>query len=366
MKKHILFFVFLFGIVSGLFAQDSISFSLKPGMQEKKEIQVLQLNSDGLSDFKLFLSVEWKNVAGKDRVNLTFDRTNSDGEGLLLCFPLIKEPMSPNKLKSCNSISNRIWKGKGAKSVQKIGYFIQTEDIEKEYNDCYRFVAINNKEDFEFNIVEGKEVIHLSLNDLFVMREEKRAWHTLSKRDIKLEYRAEPIHIQITLNRACQQENNIQILKDIREKIIELESLKEKADNVINAANCYTQLRRIHSELKVNYPQEQQAWNDSDCEEVQEVLTRYKELVSEIESMQCKTSAKTSGCPDLKKINNRLMNLQMQIYAKKKDGKNINKEKKEFLNIKNDTDKKITADCNKDLLSAYKSFCTYIEEALGN
>ncbi|MFV0538276.1 MAG: hypothetical protein ACK5M3_13050 [Dysgonomonas sp.] len=366
MNKHILFFVFLFGVVSGLFAQDSIQFSLKPGMQEKKEIQVLQLNSDGLTDFKLFLNVEWKNVAGKDQVSLTFDRTNSDGEGLLLCFPLIEEPTSPNKLKSCNSISNRIWKGKGAKSIQKIGYFFQSDDVEKEYNDCYRFVAINNKEDFEFNVVEGKDLIHLSLNNLFVMREEKRAWHTFSKRDIKLEYRAEPINIQITLNRACQQESNIQIMKDINEKVVDLEALKVRAEEAINTANCHSQLKRIHSELRVNYPLEIQEWNDSDCEEAQVVLSRYKELVVEIESMECKASVKTSGCPDLKKINNRLMNLQMQIYAKKKDGKNIDREKKEFLNIKNDTDKKITADCNKDLLNAYRSFCTYIEEALGN
>lgn len=367
--RYFLFSVLLFGSISGLFGQKSIHFSLKPKTSEKKEIQLSQPNSDGLSDFKMLLNAEWTIEEETDRIRLTFDRTNSDGEGLLLCFPLMKDSASLNKMKACNSISKRIWKGKGAKSVHKIAYFIESDNIEKEYKDCYRFVAVNNKEDFEFTIKENTEVLDLSLTNLFVMREAKRPWYYFSKRDMKAEYRAEPINIRIKLNRPpvtpCQREDNTLLLKEINEKIVELEALHEKANEAKLSNNCYGQLKDIQNELKSDYPLEQTAWSDSECDEVQDLFSTYKKLHAEIASTRCKSTS-SSSCPDLKRINKRLMDLQMKIYAKKKDGKDISKEKKEFLNIKNDTDKKITSDCNKDLLGSYKSFCTYIEQALGN
>lgn len=363
MMRQILFFIFLFGVVSDLLAQELIQFTLKAETPEKKEIQLVQPNADGINDFKILLNAEWKTVDGEDRIILTFDRTNSDGEGLIACFPLFDHAISPKKAKSCNSISKRIYKGKGAKSVKKIRYFLQSTDIQKEYRDCYRFVAINNKEEFEFNILERQEMINISLNNLYVMREAKRPWYKFSKRDMKLEYQAKPVNIQLKLNRVCELEENVSILKDITKKVLDLEELLSKSNNALNAINCQSQLRQIQNELK-NYPIDQPGWSDSQCDEIQAVYSKYRGLRDSISSMRCKGSM-VSRCPDLKEINKRLMNLQMQIYAKKKDGKDVNKERKEFLNIKNNTDAKITPDCNKDLLSAYKSFCTYIEEALG-
>lgn len=364
--KYILFSVLLFGVISGLFGQKSVHISLKPKTPEKKEIQLLQSNSDGLNNFKILLYAEWIVDEETDRIRLTFDRTNSDGEGLLLCFPLVSEPISINNMKACNSVTKRIWKGKGMKPVNKITYFVESEDIEKEYKDCYRFVAINNKEDFEFDIKDQKEALELSLTNLFITRETKRPWYYFSKKDMKAEYRAEPIDIKIELDRRatmCLREGNTLLLKELNEKVAELETMRERASNARSSANCYSQLKEVQSRLRADYPLAQPAWNDSECDEVQDLYSRYKGLHSEISSMRCKS---TAHCPDLKRINKRLMDLQMKIYAKKKEGKNISKEKKEYLNIKNDTNKKITSDCNKDLLGSYKSFCTYIEQALGN
>lgn len=369
MMRQIIFFIFLFGVVSELFAQDLIHFSLKPETPEKKEIQLVQPNSDGINDFKILLNAEWKTIDGHDRINLTFDRTNSDGEALLLCFPLVNQAISPKKVTSCNSSSKRIWKGKGAKSVKKMRYFLQSNDIDKDFKDCYRFVAINNKEEFEFNILERNEIINLSLTNLFVMREAKRPWYKFSKRDVKLEYHAEPINIQIKLNRVCERQENILILKDINKKVLGLEELLSKANNAVNSNNCHSQIRQIQNELKNSYPFDQQGWSDSECDDIRIAFSKYKELRDEIYAVKCNkisTQNTKQRCPDLKTINKRLMNLQMQIYAKKKDGKDISKEKSEYLSIKNNTDPNITSDCNKDLLTAYKSFCTYIEEALGN
>ena len=371
MIRYILLSVFLTGIVTGLFAQAPVRFKVQPGTSDKKELQIVQPSSDGLNDFLLHLNVEWVVDAGKNNIVITFDRSNSEGEGLLLCFPLMRDAMPLGKIKACNSLSKRIWKGKGAKFVKYMGYFIQSDDIEKEYSECYRYVAVNNEEDFDLGDIGEKESLFLSLTNLYVMSEAKRPWYYLSKRDMRLEYRAEPIDVEITLERPpadpCLLEENKTILGDIEQKIVELEAIKKKADDVVKAnKNCASLLKNILTEVKENYPEEQVAWSNSECGDVKTFMSEYKEIYNSILAVKCKPVASKGRCPDLKKINKQLMTLQMNIYAKKKDGISYEKERGEFSTIKNSTDKKITSTCDKDLLDSYRSFCTYIEDALNN
>lgn len=379
MIRHILLFVFLTASVFKLFAQEPVRFKLQPGTSEKKEVQIVQPYSDGLDDFPLFLTMEWVVDGGKNNIVMTFDRTNSEGEGLLLSFPLMKNAMLLSDVKACNSLSKRIWRGKGARSVRQMDYFLQSDDIEKQYSDCYRYVAANNEEEFDLGNIGEKESVFFSLINLYVMREEKRPWYYLSKRDMKLEFRAEPIDVEIILERPpadpCELESNIGLLKEAERRVAELESIKEEAEEVIRTnRNCSSLLKAIFEDVEENFPLDQPEWDSSECNKVKGAYSNYKKVRINILSQQCRSvatgggssSSATTRCPDLKKINQQLMNLQMEIYAKKKDGKSPEKERTSFLSIKNDTDKKITSSCDKDLLDSYRSFCTYIEDALNN
>ncbi len=381
MKRYFLLSVFFTGIAFGLVAQESVYFKVQPGTSDKKELRVTQLNSDGLNDFLLHLNVQWITDDGKNNVVLTFDRSNSEGEGLLLCFPLMRYATRLDNVKACNSLSRRVWKGKGARSIRYMNYFLQSDDVEKDYNDCYRFVAVNNEEEFDLGSIGDKEKLSLSLTNLYVMREEKRPWYYLSKRDMKLEYRAKPIDVEILLERPpadpCKQTDNVKLLEEIEGKIIELEAAKERAKDVVKTNNnCAALLKEIFKDVKSNYPEEQLEWSNSNCSDIQTSAEEYKKIYNEIFSIRCKkiVAAPTvtppitniGRCPDLKKINKQLMNLQMNIYAKKKDGKNYEKERQDFLTIKNNTDKKISSICDQKLLESYRSFCAYIEDALNN
>lgn len=379
MIRHILLSLFLVAAVSGLSAQETVRFKLQPGKSEQKEIQVIQPYSDGLDDFPVQLKAEWVTDGGKNNIVLMFDRTNSEGEGLILCFPLMRNPMTLGDVKACNSLSKRIWKGKGAKSIGQMNYFLQSDDVEKDYSDCYRYVAVNNEEEFDLGSVGEKESLFISLTNLYVMREEKRPWYYLSKRDMKLEYRAEPIDIEIMLERLpadpCLIESNVALLKEVKAKVAELEAIRERVESVIKAnKNCSSLLKEIFEEVEEDFPLEQPTWSASECNEVKAAFLSYKKIRIDIFSQKCRTRSTGGGsvavgatpCPDLKKINKQLMNLQMEIYAKKKEGKSIEKEKASYQNIKNDTDKKISSSCDKDLLDSYRSFCTYIEDALNN
>jgi len=373
MIRQILLSIFLAVNISGLFAQETIRLNLQPGASEKKEVQISQPYSYGLDDFPVFIKVDWVVDAEKNNIVLTFDRTSSEGEGLLLCFPLMSNSMLLNQVKACNSLSKRIWRGKGAKSIKRMDYFFQSDDVDKNYSDCYRYVAINNEEEFDLGNIGEKEILFISLTNLYVVREEKRPWYHLSRRDMKLKYQAKPIDLEIVLERPpvdpCLQESNMALLTEVKGRIVELEKIKEKAEDIVKRnRNCSSQLIEIFKEVEDNFPLEQPAWSSSDCNEVEVAFSNYKEIRLDVLSQKCRpaTGRSVSRCPDLQKINLQLMNLQMEIYSKKKDGKSMEKEKMMFLEIKNDTDKKITASCDKDLIDSYRSFCSYIEEALNN
>ena len=366
MIRYTLLSVFLAASVSGLFAQETIRLKLQPGASEKKEIRIIQPYSDGIDNFSMFLKVDWVTDAEKNNIILTFDRTNSEGKNLILCFPLMKNSMSTNSVKAFNSLSKQIWRGKSAKSIRQMEYFFQSDDVEKNYNDYYRYVAVNNEEEFDLGNVGDKKNLFISLNNLYVIREEKRPWYLLSKRDMKMEYRAEPINLEIVLETdPCLFENNIALLEEAKEKIIELEAIKEKAEEVVRVnRNCSSQLRRIFEEVEYSFPLEQPAWSSSNCNEVQVAFFEYQKIRTDIFSQRCRSAPATGDCPDLQNINKQLMSLQMEIYSKKREGKSVENEKAQFLTIKNDTDKKITSSCDKNLLDSYRSFCAYIEDAL--
>ncbi len=364
MRRSLLFFIIILGIQINIFAQQPLSLHLQHKVLQKQEITIEGDDTNASDHFRLMLEVKWDSLENK--IYLKFDRnTISDGPNLKLCFSQLKNAELIKNVKNCNSGSKMLWRGKNAKNIKQLDYFLRSDDIKLEFEDCYEFVSNNNvSKDFSFSIKEKRaSSIHIDLNNLYVLRDQKRPWYTFSKRNMKIEYRVKPIELKLILEYPpidpCNESDKI--LFDIKSKIVRLEKIKAEITQLKIRQNC-TSLKSKQDQTKQNFQEKYIEWNNhSKCNEVSEAIVKYKQIREDILREQC---IMRPCSVDFSKINAPLMNLQIDILRKTKNGESVEKERTEYFSIKEDTDKKITSDCPRNQVDNYRAICKNIERAL--
>jgi hypothetical protein len=366
MKRIVLFSVVIGLIIPSLIAQNNINMTLKPNEPEKKEITI----AGNSGSFNVLLELRWDE---KDkRIRLIFDRKNisGGGEDYLLCIPLMRETKLVKDVEDCMSRKKNLYKSKNAKEIKGLKYFAESRDLKFNYETCYKYVAVNNELDFGFDIADDKDIILIRFNNLYVLKKEKRPWYTFSKRDMKLEYNAEPVELEITLKKdPCVEAGNL--INDLKNQISQLENLKLKAENASKEKNCSnsnSELNRIKND-SLNAFKHNAEWDKyKECKELTDLIEKYKttqDTISNIKCVEIKTKTKikktqqSSSC-NLENANSRLYNLQKAINVKKLNGENTDSERNTFLNIVDTTT--ASPDCKG--IEAYESYVNNIKKLL--
>ena len=159
-----------------------------------------------------------------------------------------------------------------------------------------------------------------------------------------------------------------ELLNDIIEKIAQLESIKDnEIIDIKKRSDCAVKLKEKQTAVEQDFLEYYPAWDKySQCEMLEDAVKRYSDIRFDILNDTCiKVPPVVKRCEvDFRTINDRLMNLQIDILRKKRNGDSTENEKTEYLAIKNDTDKRITNNCPKEQVASYYTFCRNIERAL--
>ena len=364
MKKIVLLFALTVLTISNLVAQDNIRVTLKPNESQKKEITITGINS---SSFNVLLELRWEEK--NNRIQLLFDRKSisGGGEDYLLCIPLMRETRLIKDVEDCMSKKKNLYKSKIAKDIKQLNYFAESNDLRFNYESCYKYVSINNELEFGIDIAGGdKEKLIIRFNGLYVLKKEKRPWYAFSSRDVRLEYKAEPIVLDITLKKdPCIEAGNL--INDLKTKIRQLENLKSEAENATKAKNCFnanSELNNIKNNRLNEFPLQNAEWNKYiECKELTDLVEKYKTIRNGISNVVCVEKVipppKTPIC-NLSNVNSRLKNLQLTINTKKKNGEDIDSERNTFQNIISTTN--ASSDCKG--FDAYESYVNTIKRLL--
>ena len=380
MKRIVLFFVIIPVIIPKLIAQGNVKFNLKPNESEKKKIPI---SGSSFGSFDVLLELKWEEE--NNQIQILFDRM-SIPEEYILCLPLMEKAMLIDDIEDCRSKTKSLWRGKMAKEIRRLHYFMESDDLKKNYAPCCKFVAPDNEleDSIRFDIIKNKKRIVIAFNGLYVLKNEKQPRFSFSKRDMKIECKAKPVYLEIKFGKKDLCKETADIVSDIEAEIDRLKTLKSEAETAKNAKNCFfsnSELYIIKNNRMKDFPEDNPEWNKySECREIVNRMEKYKAIRSEILNIQCEIKivvapysfsppspppvTTTSAPCRLEEINDRLLSLQMAINAKKVDGKNYDVERTIFYEIKSKT--KITSGCPEKMVSSYNNFCKNIEKALNN
>ena len=356
MKKNTLFLIFTLCIALGAFAQN-LKFDLQSNKTSEKKIAIRNSKNNASPSFDL--SIEVTENPEDNSIELTFKR-GGDGNGLYLCYSLMKNVEIIEKMKECTSGDKKMWRDKKVKKeLKNLKYFIKTNDLQLSYRSCYKQLPYNNSDGFTLPIISSENPI--SLNLYFYVAKENKS----SKRTTQLLYQVDPINIEINMTKESE------IAADVNEQIKLLETLQESAKTALkNKQKCGEQLGSIQQQVMTDFPYEKPQWEAyKNHQNIAEGINRYKTLRDAILNEKCPTTT-TSSTPTvtactLEDTNSRLMKLQMDITKKKANKESIDNERNEFANIKNLADKNITSsNCKQELITTYKNYCATIEKLL--
>jgi hypothetical protein len=356
MKKKILFFVFMLCITLYASAQNYIKFDLQSNKTSEREIVIR--NSKNFASPSFDLSIEITENPEDNSIELSFKR-GADGNGLYLCYSLMKNVEVIKNMKECTSGDKKLWRDKKVKSELKyLRYLIKTNDLQLSYQGCYRQLPYNNSDGFTLPIISSENPI--SMNLYFYVAKENKS----SKRTTQLLYQVDPINIEINMTKETE------VAAEINEQIKLLEALQEAVKTAKkNKQKCGEQLNNIQQQIMTDFPQEKPQWEAyKNHQHIAEGINQYKILRNAILNEKCPTTTATPtpSCI-LEDVNGRLMKLQMDITKKKANKQSVENERKEFLEIKKLADENIaSSNCKKELITTYKNYCATIEKILNN
>ncbi|MDR0332275.1 MAG: hypothetical protein LBI15_02315 [Dysgonamonadaceae bacterium] len=376
MKRIILFFAIITAITSTLIAQERIEIELTPNEPVRQEVSI---TNDLFGGFDILLELRWDER--NNRLLMVFDRRNISGGGdeYILALPMMREAMSIKNIEDCRSRRRNLWRGKMANDIRQLNYFMESEDLRSNFEPCFRFVSVNNELNFSFAIIND-EKISILFNGLYVLKNARRPWFAFSSRDMRIEYKAEPVRLEITLKRdPCAETGNL--INALKNRISLLENLKLEAENAAKDANC-TAVNNIKNNRINDFPINNPAWaNHAECEELTGLIKTYQATRESILNIECTprieppvdhsqpviVSEPVVPPPpvlrcNLEEINNRLLPLQMAINAKIVAGENMDEERRLFDELKSNA--VVAPGSRRDRVEAYESYVRNIEGLL--
>ena len=211
MKKKALFLVFI--LCTTLYASaQNIRFDLQANKTSEKEIVIRNSKNNASPSFDL--SIEVTGNSDDNSIELSFKR-GGDGNGLYLCYSLMKNVEIIEKMKECTSGDKKMWRDKKVKKeLKNLKYFIKTNDLQLSYRSCYKQLPYNNSDEFTLPIISSENPI--SLNLYFYVAKENKS----SKKTTQLLYQVDPINIEINMTKdseiAAEINEQIKLLKPCR------------------------------------------------------------------------------------------------------------------------------------------------------
>ena len=374
MKRNIFLFVLTFFTTFVAIAQDIYEYDVRPEELISKE--VILKGPFERDELKIMLGVKWWEI--DQRIQLVFDRKNvSSNDAFLLFFPFFNKKTDIKGIVDCKFKKKNVWTKSKSAQLKYMTYFLESDHLYiTNFSQCYRSLASNNEEEFEFMLKNVENEFKISLNGLYIARSSKRPWYTFSKRDKKLEFKVQPIDLLIRMPVVEPEKDVCEIAAKVVPYISVINELMlKKYDELIDAQkkqNCALfglikdSIRRVQNETN------EKCEKYTNCETIASALKAYNDKVESALREECKTkTGPTAACTlsesELSAINNRLKNLQMKINVKKKDGDSTAEELREFQSIKNAVNPNLTTECRKkykNLIDAYNSYCTVIEGLL--
>ena len=372
MKRSLLFFIAVVSVNYYVLSQgaqgDVVRYELKHNQEESQKITLTSMN-DNFTTVDLALECRWDSIT--NQIQFVFNRSLEFQESsTILCFSMYSGNNTTliKNMKKQNSTAKALWLGRERSYIKLLRYFMRSDDGKCDIASHYVALANGIIESFNFSMNNGKaSEVSIEFKVYFLKQEKKRC----SRRNMRIIGEAYDLNVKIELIRpvinVC--EGSDEILNEIIEKIAQLESIREKDITQIKAKpNCTVNLKEKQTEVIQDFLEYYPAWdNYSQCEMIEDAINRYSDIRSAILNDTCivVTRRPVTACSvDFKTINDSLMDLQIDILRKKRNGDNTENEKTEYLSIKNDTDKKLTANCPKDQVDSYNTFCRNIEKAL--
>ena len=375
MKRNI--FLLLFALYAGSFviAQDRYEYDVKP--DELYTQEVVLKGPYERDELTLMLGVKWWEI--DQRIQLVFDRKQvNTNEAYLLFFPFLKKKTEIKEIVDCKFRKKLLWtKAKGSE-LNYMSYFLESDHLQiDDFKNCYRSLANNNEEEFEFALKDIEDVLTINLNGLYVARTSKRPWYYFSRRDKKLEFKVQPTTLLIRFPLVAKKREACEMTDQVVPYVRAVQDIMLKDfDELLEAQkrqNC-TLFGLLKDKIRRTFV----ATNDKcerfkSCEEIAEALKAYNDIVEEIlkEERKAAPAVATAACSlsenELSAINNRLKNLQMKINVKKKDGNSTAEELNEYQSIISAVNPKLSQECRrkyKSLIDAYSNYCAVIDSLL--
>jgi len=374
MKRNIFLLIFILIATSYVTAQDVYEYDVTP--EELIEKEVILKGPYERDELSLMLGIKWWEI--ENRIQLVFDRKKvNSNEAYLLFFPFFDKKTDIKGIIDCKFRKKMLWTKDKSAQLKSMNYFLESDHlIIDDFKHCYRSLANNNDEEFEFALKDVEQEFTITLNGMFVARTSKRPWYTFSKRDKRLEFKVQPLTLLIRFPvveqkpDVCEMTDKVVpyvnavheiMLKDY-EELLEA----QKKQNCTLFGLLKDKIRRTFVETN------DKCEKYKDCEEIAAALKAYNEKVEPIFNEECKAAVVTAAScsfteSELSAINNRLKNLQMKINIKKKDGNSTAEELKEYQSIISAVNPKLTTECRKrfkNLIDAYSSYCNVIESLL--
>ena len=374
MKKNILLLLFALYAGSFVIAQDKYEYDVKPNELITREVTLKgPYERDELT---LMLGVKWWEI--DHRIQLVFDRKQvNTNDAYLLFFPFFDKKTEIKEIVDCKFGKKMLWtKAKGAE-LSYMKYFLESDNLQiDDFKTCYRSLANNNEEEFEFALKNAEDEFTITLNGLYVARTSKRPWYTLSKRDKKLEFKALPVTLLIRFPVVAKKKESCEMTEKVVPYVQAVQNIMlqdyDELKDAQKRQNC-TLFGLLKDKIRRTFIEtNDKCERYKDCAEIAEALKSYNDIVQEILKEECKAApVTTAACSlsenELSAINNRLKNLQMKINIKKKDGNSTAEELKEYQSIKSTVNPKLSQECRrryKNLIDAYSNYCTIIEGLL--
>ena len=373
MKRIFLFLIFTIGAVSLSNAQDTYVYELRPDTYVTKEVVLKGLNA--IEELKITVGVKW--MQKENQIQLTFDRKIAEGDdAYFLLFPLINKKTPIGNVADYKSQKKTLWSKEKSDELKYMSYFLESDHLNiTDYKGSYKSLANNNEEEFDFEI-KNLEDFSINLNGMYVARTVKENWRSFSSRDKKLEYKVNPINLEIHFLQIQQKKqlnlcsNSEQIVTYINAQKQILNADYDELSDAQKNQNC-TLFGLIKDKIRRNFVENNDKCEKyaAACEEIAQAIKSYNDQCESIMNEQCRSSVSTSSACSLSEqeitaINNRLVKLQMQINIKKKGGTNFDEEYKDYQSIKAAVNGKLTPECRrkyKSSIDAFTNYCAKIE-----
>ena len=370
MKRRLLVIIAFTSISYCVSAQlEVVRFQLEHNKAQSKKITISSKN-DSFTSVELTLECKWDSIT--DHIQFFFNRSLDFSEsGAILCFSMYngRNMTSIKRMRKSNSTVKALWLAPQTRHLSQLQYFLRSDDGKSDEASHYITLPNGIMETFNFYMNNGKaSAVSLDFRTYFLKQEKKRC----GRRNMKIIGEAYDVNVKIELLRPVKDpcKGSDVLLNELIDKIAQLEGIQEKdIAQIKKGPNCAAKLKEKQTAVGQSFLERYPEWdNFFKCEMIEEAIIRYSEVRTAILSDTCAVVARrvvaTSCSVDFKTVNNNLMNLQIDILRKKRNGERIEAERTNYLAIKNDVDKRITPNCPKDQVESYRTFCRNIEKAL--